>query len=77
MTNFLMLHTCEIRFHDVIGQSTVHMYSYAKILKYGGPTWSNECVLDHYFDLIRWIQLCDKKNLTFIDCCSKILLNSS
>ena len=35
ITNFLVLHTCEIRFHDVIGQSTVHMYSYAKIPKYG------------------------------------------
>ena len=35
ITNFLVLHTCKIRFHDVIGQSTVHMYSYAKILKHG------------------------------------------
>ena len=25
----IVLYTCEIRFHDVIGQSTVHMYSYA------------------------------------------------
>ena len=33
--NFLFSHMCEIRFHDVIGQSTVglHMDSYAKILK--------------------------------------------
>ena len=35
ITNFLVSYTCEIRFHDVIGQSTVHMYSYAKILKHG------------------------------------------
>ena len=31
-TNFLVSHTCEIRFHGVIGQNTVRMYSYAKIL---------------------------------------------
>ena len=30
-----------------------------------------------FFNLIRWIQLCDKKNLTFIDSCDKIVLNSS
>ena len=35
VTNFLVLHAYEIRFHDAIGQSTVHMYSYAKILKHG------------------------------------------
>ena len=29
-----------------------------------------------FFNLIRLIQLCDKKNLTFVDCCDKILLNS-
>ena len=29
------LQTCGIRFHDAIGQSTVHMYSYARILKHG------------------------------------------
>ena len=33
ITNFLVSNTCEIRFHDVKGQSTVPMYSYAKILK--------------------------------------------
>ena len=38
ITNFLISNTCEIRFHDVIGQSTVPMYSYAKILKHGRPT---------------------------------------
>ena len=35
ITNFLVSYTCEIRFHDVIGQSTVPMYSSAKILKHG------------------------------------------
>ena len=35
ITNFLFCNTCEIRFHDVIGQSTVPMHSYAKILKHG------------------------------------------
>ena len=35
VTNFLVSNTCEIRFHDVIGQSTVFMYFYAKILKHG------------------------------------------
>ena len=29
------------------------------------------------FYLIYWIQLCDKKNLTFIDCCGKISLTLS
>ena len=42
-------HTCEIRFHDIIGQSTVHMYSYAKILKHDRPTWPNEYVFEPYF----------------------------
>ena len=28
------------------------------------------------FNLIGWIQLCDKKNLTFVDCWDKILLTS-
>ena len=35
ITNFLVCNTCEIRFHDVICQSTVPMYSYAKLLKHG------------------------------------------
>ena len=34
ITNFLVSHTCEIRFHDVIGQSTVRIYCYAKVLKH-------------------------------------------
>ena len=51
ITNFLVSHMCKIRFNDVIGQSTPHMYSYAKILKYGLPTWPNEYVLDPYFSI--------------------------
>ena len=35
ITNFLVSNTCETRFHDVIGQSTVPMYSCAKIPKHG------------------------------------------
>ena len=35
ITNFLVSNTCEIRFHEFIGQSTVPMYSYAKYLKHG------------------------------------------
>ena len=35
ITNFLVSNKCEIRFRDVIGQSNVPMYSYAKILKHG------------------------------------------
>ena len=26
ITNFIVSHTCEIRFHDIIGQSTVHVF---------------------------------------------------
>ena len=35
------------------------------------------CFGPFVFNLIRWIQLCDEKNLTFVDCCDKILLNLS
>ena len=35
ITNFLVSHTCKIRFQDVIGQSTVPIDSYAKIPKRG------------------------------------------
>ena len=28
--NFLVSQACEIRFHDIINQSTVHIYSYTK-----------------------------------------------
>ena len=27
-----------------------------------------------FLSLIRWIQLCDKKNQTFLDCCDKIFI---
>ena len=30
-----------------------------------------------FFNIIRLIQLCDKKNLTFVNCCDKIILNTS
>ena len=30
ITNFLVSHMCEIRFHDVIGQSTVHNYVFLR-----------------------------------------------
>ena len=49
ITIFLVSHTFEIRFNDVIGQNTVPMYSYAKIPKHGLPTWRNEYVLEPYF----------------------------
>ena len=53
ITNFLVLHTCEIRFHDVIDQGTLPIYSYGKILKHGRPTWPNEYVLEsHFLNLI-------------------------
>ena len=32
---YFVLHTCEISFQDVIGQSTIHIYSYGKVLKQG------------------------------------------
>ena len=48
ITNFVS-HTCEIRFNDVIGQSTIPMYSYAKIQKHGWPTWPDEYVLELFF----------------------------
>ena len=78
ITNFLVLHHCEIRFHDVIDR-TVHNYvyimtsSYAKIPRHGKMS-----VLEPYFLIwFRWTQLCDKKNLTFVNCCDEILSNSS
>ena len=32
ITNFLVSHTCEIRFNNVTGKNTVSMYSYEKVL---------------------------------------------
>ena len=75
---FFVLHTCEIIFHDVIDQSTVHMYSYAKILNMAdlhgqmSMFWTHIYIFFFFFQ-IRWIQLCDKKNLTCVNCCDKIL----
>ena len=57
ITNFLVLHTCEIRFHDVIDR-TVHMFTSRH-----HPTqkfqfiWPNECFVPLFFNLIRLIQL--------------------
>ena len=48
------------------------------ILRKNSKTWQNECVLDPYFfNSICWIQFCDKKNLTFVDCRDRIILNLS
>ena len=39
------------------------------IQRKNSKTWPNEYVLHPYFfNLIPWIQLCDQKNLTFVDC---------
>ena len=35
IASFIVSHMCEIRINDVKGQSTMHIYSYAKILKHG------------------------------------------
>ena len=55
ITNIHVSHTCEIRFDNAIGQSTVPMYSYAKIPKHSRPTWPNAYVWEPYFffNLIR------------------------
>ena len=71
ITNFLVSHTCEIRFNDFIGQSTVPMYSYSKIPKHGWP-WRTL-----FFNLIRWIQLCDKKIWYSLTVVIKFLLKLS
>ena len=43
---------------------TKHMFTSWHHLKQNSKSWLNEYVLDPYFfNLIRWIQLCDKKNL--------------
>ena len=38
------------------------------------PTCRNECFVTLFFNSIRWIQLCVKKNLTFVDCCDIFFL---
>ena len=77
ITIFFVSYTWEIRFHDVIDR-TVQMFTswrhptqkFQNMAKWVcfGPLFSN---------LIRLIQLCDKKNPTFVDCWDKILSNSS
>ena len=67
-TNFLVSHTCEIRFHDVISQITSDVK--VKILHDQMSMFWNLT-----FNLIRWIF--DKNNLALVDCCDKILLYSS
>ena len=67
ITNFLVSNTCEIRFHDVIGQSTVHYVFLLKKFK----TWLTYmakwvCFGPLFFKIICRIQLHDKKNLTWI-----------
>ena len=55
ITNFLVSHTCEIRFHDVIGR-TIHVHVYV-FLRKNSKTWLTYIdlyVLDPYF-LIRFV----------------------
>ena len=61
---------CEIRFYDVRGQSTNDVKE--KILKHGQMS-----IFGTFFNLIRWIQLCHKKESDSLDCCDNILLDSS
>ena len=73
---------CYIPIKNVLVLHVLYVYllmsSYTKIPKHDWPTWSNEYVLDPYFfNSVHWIQLCDKKNLTFFDCWDEILLNLS
>ena len=74
ITNFLVSNTCKIRLHDIIGQSTVPMYSSTKYSK----TWLTYmaklvCFGPLFFNIICLIQLREKKNLTFVDCWDKII----
>ena len=39
ITNFLVSRTCEIRFNDIIGQSNVPLYSYAKMFPVTTGCW--------------------------------------
>ena len=77
ITNFLILYTCEIRFYDIIDR-TVHTLT---SLRHPTQKFQNMakwvCFGPLFFNLIRLIQWCDKKNLTFVDCWDKIILNSS
>ena len=77
ITNFLVSNTCKIRFHDVIYR-TVRMFT-----SWRHPTQKLQnmtrlvCFGPLFFNSVRLIQLCDKTNLTFVDCWDEILLNSS
>ena len=60
MTSLITIYVC--LHHDVI-------------LRKKSKTWPNEYVLDlYFFNLIRWIQSCDKKNLAYVDCLDKNLI---
>ena len=75
--NFLILYTCEIRFYDVT-DSTVHMFlSWCHPMQKFQNMAKWVCFGPLFFNLIRLIQLCDKKNLTFVDCWDKMLFNLS
>ena len=75
--NFLILYMCKIRFYDVIDR-TVNTFT-----PWRHPTQNFQnmakwvCFGPLLFNLICLTQLCDKKNLTFVDCWDKILLNLS
>ena len=75
--NFLVSYTCEIRFNDVI-DCTVNLFTswHHSMQKFQNMAkWV--CFRPFFFNLICLIQLWDKKNLTFVDCCDKILWNLS
>ena len=60
ITNFLVLHMCEIIFDDVIVHSTTCVF-----LRKSSKTWLTYmakwvCFLPLFFILICWIQLCEK-----------------
>ena len=68
ITNFVVAHTCEIRFNDVIGLGTQKFQNMADL--HGRMSMFRDLI---FFNIIPWIQLCDKKNLTFVNvvikCC--------
>ena len=76
ITNFFILYTCEIRFYDVIDR-TVHTFTSWRHPMQKFQNMAKWVFWTPIFNLIRLIQLCNKKNLTFVDCWDKILLNSS
>ena len=77
ITNFLILYMCEIRFYDVIDRTVYTFTSWRHLTQKFQNMAKWVCFGPLFFNLIRVIQLCDKKNLTFIDWRDKILLNSS